>query len=107
MLHGDSVGNMAPSEVHHSAAEYIETIISYVGWMEAHLSSFLARKTASCQLDDGSHGCPYRQCTSCGGAPLSVRPPVTSLTVRLPRVSEVPYSVSELLTQDNVLQGPL
>ena len=107
ILHGESIRNMSPSAVQHSASEYIETIIPYIGRTEAHMASFLAHKTDSCHLEDGSYGCPYSQCMSCGGAPLAVRPPITSLTVRLPMVCEVPYSVSELHTHDNVIQGPL
>ena len=102
--HGDSPMNISHSEAHHSAAEYVGPIISYIGRMEAQMASFVARKTASFQLENGAHGC---QCASCGGAPLAVRPPRTSLTVRLPMCCDVPDSVSELPAQDNVPQGPL
>ena len=103
ILRGESIRNMPPSDRHHAAAEYVATTISYIGRMEAHLASFLAHKTASCRLEDGPHGCPYLQCASCGGAPLAVRPPITSL----PWGCEVSESVSELRNQDNALQRQL
>ena len=98
--HGDSPMNISHSEAHHSAAEYVGPIISYIGRMEAQMASFVARKTASFQLENGAHGC---QCASCGGAPLAVRPPITSL----PWGCEVSESVSELRNQDNALQRQL
>ena len=70
------------------------------------MASFLARNTASCQLEDGSHGCPYRQRASFGGAPMAFRHPITCLTARLPMGCEVPESGIELLTHDNSIRAP-
>ena len=36
---------------------------------------------------------------------MAVRPPIASLTVRPPRGCDIHYSLSKLLTHDNVLQG--
>ena len=104
---GNSMRSLFPPSRQHSAAEYIEAIISYIGRVEAYMASFLDITSRTCRLEDGSRGGLYRPCASCGSEPLGIRPPITLLTIHLPRGCDVAPPVSSLLVQDVVAPGPL
>ena len=107
IMRDNTIRDIFPSSTQHSVAEYMEDIISYIGRTLVYMTSFLDITTPAYLSEDGSRGGLYRRCASCGGDPPEVRPPITLLTVRLPREFEVAPPVSALLTKDLVTPGPL
>ena len=104
---GWSMKSSSPPNLQHSCDEYIEQVISIIGRTEAHMASLLYASEHSRALEDGPRGGPYPLCTSCGGLPATIRPPISLVTTPLPPDAGLVRDIADLILGDDVPQGPL